>query len=303
MATAGSAKEYEFSSTDFRRIRSLIYKRAGISLADNKEEMVYSRISRRLRAYGYQDFRSYLDDLENGDLEDEWEEFTNALTTNLTSFFRESQHFPILAEHVKRKRGKGTFRVWCSASSTGEEPYSIAITLCEAFNSLHPNAEIIATDIDTNVLQTASSGIYSRKKVERLSVDRLKKFFLKGSGSQEGMVRARPELRKLITFHQMNLLEDKWRIQGPFDVIFCRNVMIYFDKATQAKIMAHFAPLLKPDGLLMVGHSENFTHLSKDFKLIGNTVYKLTKYLDASDDEIEAIINAKADKDDDSNDD
>ena len=272
-----SLKEFEFSTSDFKRIRSLIYKRAGITLADTKEEMVYSRIARRLRATGYTDFTAYLDQLEKGKMgDDEWEAFTNALTTNLTSFFREAQHFPILAEHARKKRGEGLFAVWCSASSTGEEPYSIAITLCEAFNSMTPPAQIIATDIDTNVLKTAANGIYSSDKVDKMPQDRLKKFFLNGKGRHEGMVRVRRELQELITYRQLNLLEDGWPIRGPFDVIFCRNVMIYFDKPTQGKILSRFAPLLKPDGLLFAGHSENFTYVTEDFKLAGKTVYQLT---------------------------
>lgn len=270
-----SPKEFEFTTNDFRRIRSLIYKRAGITLADSKEEMVYSRIARRLRATGYRDFGSYLDQLEGGAMEEEWEAFTNALTTNLTSFFREAQHFPILAEHAKKKRGNGTFTVWCSASSTGEEPYSIAMTLCEAFNSMRPPVEIVATDIDTNVLKTAAAGIYSSDKVEKMANDRLRKFFLNGKGRHEGMVRVRQELRDLITYRQLNLLGGSWPIEGPFDVIFCRNVMIYFDKPTQGKILSRFAPLMKPDGLLFAGHSENFTYVTDAFKLTGKTVYKL----------------------------
>jgi len=270
-------KEFDFTTSDFRRIRSLIYRRAGIALADSKEEMVYSRIARRLRATGLRNFGAYLDRLESGGTDaEEWEAFTNALTTNLTSFFREAQHFPILEEHARKKRGDGLFSVWCSASSTGEEPYSIAMTLCEVFNSLNPPVQIIATDIDTNVLRTAANGIYSGEKVEKMSRDRLKKFFLSGKGRQEGMVRVRQELRDLITYRQVNLLESNWPIRGPFDAIFCRNVMIYFDKPTQGKILSRFAPLMKPDGLLFAGHSENFTYVTDDFKLAGKTVYKLS---------------------------
>ncbi|MCL1886653.1 MAG: chemotaxis protein CheR [Betaproteobacteria bacterium] len=274
-----SSKEFDFTTNDFRRIRSLIYKRAGITLADSKEEMVYSRIARRLRTTGYKDFSSYLDQLEGGKMENEWEAFTNALTTNLTSFFREAQHFPILAEHAKKKQEDGLFTVWCSASSTGEEPYSIAITLCEAFNSLKPPVQIIATDIDTNVLKTAADGIYSSDKVEKLSQNYLKKFFLNGKGKHAGMVRVRQELRDLITYRQVNLLESNWPIRGSFDAIFCRNVMIYFDKQTQGKILSRFVSLMKPDGLLFAGHSENFTYVSNDFKLVGKTVYKLSPAL------------------------
>lgn len=254
----------------------MIYKRAGIALADSKQEMVYSRLARRLRATGIATFAKYLDGLEGGNSHDEWEAFTNALTTNLTSFFREAHHFPILAEHALKAKGPaGQFSVWCSASSTGEEPYSIAITLCEAFGTLTPPVSVIATDIDTNVLATAASGVYPMDRLEKMSMERSRRFFLKGKGEQAGLVRVRPELRQLVSFKQLNLLGDHWPVSGPFDVIFCRNVMIYFDKPTQGKILSRFVPLMKPDGLLFAGHSENFLYVSSALKLRGKTVYEL----------------------------
>ena len=270
------SKEFEFTIRDFERVRALIHDRAGIALANSKREMVYSRLARRLRATGIVSFDTYLNNLEKGNDANEWEAFTNALTTNLTSFFRESHHFPILAEHVKNV--KKPIEIWCSASSTGEEPYSIAMTLCEAFGTLTPPASIIATDIDTNVLNTASNGVYGLDRLEKLSPERAKKFFLRGKGAQDGLVRVRPELRKLITFKQLNLLSESWPISGPFDVIFCRNVMIYFDKPTQGKILERFAPLMKSDGLLFAGHSENFLYVSNLFKLRGKTVYELNDH-------------------------
>lgn len=268
-----AVKEFAFTTRDFERVRALIYKRAGIALAESKQEMVYSRLARRLRATGITSFDQYLNDLENGRDDNEWEAFTNALTTNLTSFFRESHHFPILAEHAKSK--KGQIEVWCSASSTGEEPYSIAMTLCEVYGTLTPPAHIVATDIDTNVLNTAANGVYTIDRLDKLSPERAKRFFQKGKGEQHGLVRVRPELRQMITFKPLNLLSDDWPISGPFDVIFCRNVMIYFDKPTQGKILSRFAPLLKPDGLLFAGHSENFLYVTDMFKLRGKTVYEL----------------------------
>ena len=271
-----NTKEFEFTARDFERVRGLIYKRAGIALADSKQEMVYSRLARRLRANGITSFVQYLDDLERGTNDQEWEAFTNALTTNLTSFFREAHHFPILAEHVAKLKGQGQIEVWCSASSTGEEPYSIAITLCDAFHKLNPSAKIIATDIDTNVLTTASNGVYSMDRLDKMAEARIKKYFLRGKGENDGQVRVRPELRQMIEFKQLNLLSDSWPISGSFDVIFCRNVMIYFDKPTQKKILQRFAPLLKPHGLLFVGHSENFSYLDT-FRLRGKTVYELSR--------------------------
>lgn len=269
-----SAKEFDFTRSDFERVRALIYKRAGISLADSKQEMVYSRIARRLRATGLVSFATYLDELEAGRLGEEWESFTNALTTNLTSFFREAHHFPLLAEHLKRLP-PGPITIWCSASSTGEEPYSIAMTACEAFNSLSPPVQIIATDIDTNVLAVAAKGVYGIERLDKMPAERAKRFFLRGKGEQEGLVRVRPELRQLVTFKPLNLLADGWPLTGQFDVIFCRNVMIYFDKATQRKILARFVPLMKPHALLFAGHSENFLYVSEALKLRGKTVYEL----------------------------
>ncbi|MBC3868691.1 CheR family methyltransferase [Undibacterium oligocarboniphilum] len=270
-----TSKEFEFNSQDFDRVRSMIYQRAGISLADSKQEMVYSRLARRLRATGINSFSDYLNTLEKEQDSDEWEAFTNALTTNLTSFFREEHHFPILAEHARKCQPP--IQVWCSASSTGEEPYSIAMTLCEVFGTLRPPVHIIATDIDTNVLNTASKGIYNIERIEKLSPERVKKFFLKGKGNQEGLVRIRQELRDLITFKQLNLLANNWPLSGEFDAIFCRNVMIYFDKPTQGKILKKFVPLMKHDALLFAGHSENFLYVTDDFKLKGKTVYELSQ--------------------------
>jgi chemotaxis protein methyltransferase CheR len=272
-----AGKEFDFNRADFERVRGLIHQRAGISLADSKQEMVYSRLARRLRATGIDSFARYLDELEAGRMPAEWEAFVNALTTNLTSFFREAHHFPLLAEHaLKARRGHGgPLTVWCSASSTGEEPYSIAMTLCEAFNTLTPPVSIVATDIDTNVLATAAAGVYPLERVDKLEPERLRRFFLKGKGAQEGLVRVRPELRQLISFRQLNLLADGWDVKGPFDAIFCRNVMIYFDKPTQRKILSRFVPLMKPDALLFAGHSENFLYVSEALRLRGKTVYEL----------------------------
>jgi chemotaxis protein methyltransferase CheR len=269
-----TVKEFNFTKSDFERVRALIYERAGISLADSKQEMVYSRLARRLRATGIVSFDRYLDDLEAGRLGEEWESFTNALTTNLTSFFREAHHFPLLAEHLKGARDH-PLTIWCSASSTGEEPYSIAMTACEAFNSLSPPVQIVATDIDTNVLATGANGVYGIDRLDKMAPERARRFFLRGKGDQEGMVRVRPELRQLVTFKHLNLLSDKWPLTGQFDVIFCRNVMIYFDKATQRKILSRFVPLMKPHALLFAGHSENFLYVSEALKLRGKTVYEL----------------------------
>lgn len=267
------AREFNFTAQDFARVRHLIYRHAGISLSEAKSDMVYSRIGRRLRVLGVNTFKQYLDELESKNDAAEWEAFTNALTTNLTSFFREEHHFPILADHLHTL--KKPIRIWCSAASTGEEPYTIAMTACEAFGSLTPPVEIIATDIDTNVLATASRGVYPYDRISKLSEARRKRFFLKGTGPNDGLVAVKKELRDMISFSQLNLLDDQWALHEPFDAIFCRNVMIYFDKPTQSKILSRFVPLMKSHALLFAGHSENFLYVSDAFHLRGKTVYTL----------------------------
>lgn len=269
-------REFSFSAADFERVRKLIYQHAGISLSPVKQDMVYSRLARRLRATGKQSFAEYLDALEkNGG--DEWEKFVNSLTTNLTSFFREPHHFPIFAEHLQKLGSKRPIKIWCSAASTGEEPYSIAMTVAEVFGTNTSHVSIIASDLDTNVLATAQRGVYSLDRVEKMSPERLRKFFLRGTGTQEGSVAVRPELKRLIEFQRVNLLEPNWPVRGPLDVIFCRNVMIYFDKPTQYKILARFAPMMQADGLMFAGHSESFLHAADLFRSLGKTVYALAK--------------------------
>jgi len=268
-------KEFLFTQSEFERIRTLLYQHSGIKLNDSKKDMVYSRLGRRLRATGMKSFQEYLELVEQ-DEGNEWEAFINSLTTNLTAFFREPHHFPLLKEHVLSLRKK-PLRLWCSAASTGEEPYTMAMTMIDAFGSYKPPVEIIATDIDTNVLTKARAGIYSLERVEKLPPETLKRFFLKGTGKNNGFVQVRKELRDLISFRTLNLLDEQWPINGTFDVIFCRNVMIYFDKDTQYKILKRFAPMLESHGLLFAGHSESLHHAADFFKLRGNTIYELAQ--------------------------
>ncbi|MDR5875263.1 CheR family methyltransferase [Halomonas sp. CUBES01] len=266
-------RDLELTDADFTRVRELIYQRAGIVLAEHKREMVYSRLAKRLRHHGMTRFGDYLARLERHPDAKEWEAFTNALTTNLTAFFREAHHFPLLAEHIKHKQEPVS--VWCSAASTGEEPYSIAMTLLETLGGRAAQSSVVATDIDTEALDKARRGVYPQEQVRKLDEARVKRFFQKGTGNHLGLARVRPEVSSLVEFMPMNLLAPQWPVKGPFDVIFCRNIMIYFDKETQARILKRFAPLLKPDGLLFAGHSENFSYISDAFKLRGQTVYTL----------------------------
>lgn len=274
--SSNNEREFEYSEADFEKIRKVIYHKAGISLSDSKKQLVYSRLARRLRALRLPDFSAYLAYLNEN--EQEQEEFINALTTNLTAFFRESHHFDILAHQVhKLKVQKRKLRIWCAASSTGEEPYSIAMILAEAYDSYEPPVEIIASDIDSNVLREASAGIYTAQRIDSLSLARKKRFFQKGKGDNSGKVRVVQELRKLIEFKKINLLDETWPLQPPFDIIFCRNVMIYFDKTTQLKLLERMTKLLRPDGLYIAGHSESFAQATHLVKLVGKTTYALVK--------------------------
>lgn len=266
--------EFLFTESDFERVRTLIHRRAGIALGEQKRQMVYSRLSRRLRELGLPEFSTYLAMLEARPDGDEWQSFINSLTTNLTSFFREAHHFPALADFVKKR--KGPVEIWCAAASTGEEPYSIAITLIEALGqSLASQSRVISTDIDTAVLAKASAGVFNLDQVERLGPERLRRFFSKGVGANAGKVRIRPEVAAMVKFSQLNLLDRSWSVREPVDAIFCRNVMIYFDKPTQKAILDRFAPLLKSGGLLFAGHSENASLVNQAFKPLGQTVYSL----------------------------
>ncbi len=267
-------QEFAFGKADFDRVRHLIYQRAGISLHAGKQAMVYSRLSRRLRDTGHRSFADYLQWLEShtgASGEAEWQEFINCLTTNLTSFFREEHHFHALATDLKARQGK-PLRIWCSASSTGEEPYSIAMTVTEALGAGH-QAKIVASDIDTKVLATAQRGVYPAES-RGLSPERLKRHFLRGTGANAGHIRVKPELARMIEFRPFNLMSAQWNLGEPFDVVFCRNVMIYFDAPTQRKVLQRMHAAMKPGSLLYVGHSENFTDARELFRLRGKTIYE-----------------------------
>jgi chemotaxis protein methyltransferase CheR len=267
-----SAREFGYSPRDFERARRMIHSRAGIALGEFKAEMVYSRLAKRLRALGLRDFHDYLAQLEDG-AHPEWEHFVNALTTNQTEFFREGHHFPMLARHAKARKGR-PLRIWSAAAATGEEPYSIAIAMCEAFETLAPPVKILATDLDTRALAHARDAIYSIDKVAALDPERLRRFFLKGRGARQGLARLRDDLRALVDFQRLNLRDDTWSIAGPFDAIFCRNVLIYFDKPTQRHVLERLAARLAPDGLYFAGHSESLLHAADLFEPCGRTVYR-----------------------------
>lgn len=262
---------FQLNERDFGRARHLIDEYAGIKLSPQKRNMVYNRLLRRLRAHGVPSFGAYLD-LVQADHSSERQAFVNALTTNLTAFFREPHHFELLAERAAQRAGKGAapLRVWSSACSTGEEAWSIAMVLREAGCA----ADIVASDIDSEVLGTANTGVYRSERVADVEPARLKKHFLRGTGSNDGLVTIRPELRTMVRFFQLNLQAPEWPRQDRYDVIFCRNVVIYFDREAQKRLAGLFADMLAPGGLLVVGHSESFPAGHPAFRSCGRTAYE-----------------------------
>lgn len=268
------AGDIAMTAGDFDRVRTMIYRFAGITLADSKRAMVYSRLSRRLRETRHPAFSVYLDWLESlvGDaLVEERQAFVNCLTTNLTAFFREAHHFEILAAALRARRS-GPIRIWCSASSTGEEPYSLAMTGIDTLGD-RPDLSILASDIDTRVLATAREGIYLAE-ARGLTDAHRRRHFLRGTGPNAGAIRVRPHLGRLIEFRPFNLMDAHWSTGEPFDIVFCRNVMIYFDAPTQRKVLERMHRVIKPEGLLFAGHSENFADSRDLFRLRGQTVYE-----------------------------
>ena len=274
-------RDFAFTDKDFEKVRNLVKSHTGISLSDAKKDMVYSRLSRRLRSLELEKFSDYCSLVEGGD-DDELIKFTNAITTNLTAFFREDHHFQYLAKTVVPELMKSNIkdrriRVWSAGCSTGEEPYSLAIALKECIPSFDSwDVKILATDLDSDVLQTAKNGVYKSERIEGLTSARKRNWFLKGKGDNEGTVRVRPELQEMITFKQLNLLRE-WPTKGPFDFIFCRNVVIYFDKDTQKVLFDRYANVLKSNSHLFIGHSESLFKVSDRFSLLGQTIYKKTK--------------------------
>jgi chemotaxis protein methyltransferase CheR len=262
---------FELTDRDFARVRRLIHEYAGISLGEHKRTMVYNRLVRRLRSRGETAFAHYLDVVQSQDPH-EREAFVNALTTNLTAFFREPHHFELLAARVRAvPLGARAPRIWSSGCSTGEEPWSIAMVCREA----GCRAEVLATDIDSEVLARAQAGIYPAERTGALSEARVRQHFLRGVGTNQGLLRIRPELRTMVRFARLNLQEPRWALQGGFDAIFCRNVVIYFDQEVQRRLAGRFALMLAPDGLLVVGHAESFPAAHPAFRSCGRTAYQL----------------------------
>jgi chemotaxis protein methyltransferase CheR len=274
-ATVTTERDYPLSDGEFAEIRDLVRSHTGISLAASKRELVYSRLVRRLRRLKLSSFRDYIGLLEQGEPA-ELEEFTNAITTNLTSFFRESHHFDYLKSTVfpeleKRNASTRRIRIWSAACSTGEEPYSIAMCLHEAMSRFRGwDVKILATDLDSNVVSHAREGRYAPERVEKMPVAQRNKYF---TDTTDGAYQISNDLKSLVTFNQMNLMHP-WRFKGPFDVIFCRNVVIYFDKPTQRDLFGRMAGVQRVGDYLFIGHSENLFKVCESYALIGKTMYR-----------------------------
>lgn len=262
-----TAREFVFTEHDFEHVRALIGRHAGIHLNDSKHDLVYGRLARRLRATGIDSFRHYLERLERD--AQELEAFINALTTNMTGFFREPHHFDLLAQQLRANGAARPIRIWTSACASGEEAYSIAMTVCEALGE-GARVEILASDLDSHMLEVARQGRYPAAEVEKLGAARKARFF---EPDGEGWWKAKTELRRLLRFDRINLMDRSYPIPVPCDAIFCRNVMIYFQRDTQRTVLEKYRPLLSPDGRLYMGHAEHLHFAADLFHPLGQTVY------------------------------
>lgn len=271
-------REFAFGDEDFEALRGLVKSLTGINLSDQKRELVYGRLCRRLRALGVPSFREYRAILSDGRSR-ELVNFCNAITTNLTAFFRESHHFEFLREHLLAPRSAGRpapqrMRFWCAGCSTGEEPYSLAMTVREALpESAIWDVRILATDLDTDVLEKGRRGVYAADRLRGTSPGRCRRFFHEHRAAGVRTYTVTESLRSLITFKELNLIHPL-PLKGPIDAVFCRNVVIYFDEETQRALFARIAKLQNPGALLFLGHAENLFRVSDAYTLVGKTIYR-----------------------------
>ncbi len=269
-------REFPMTDRNFAQLKSYAYDNTGINLSDHKKEMIYSRLARRIRTLGLENFDQYCALIESKK-SPEHSDFINAITTNLTAFFREPHHFEFLANtaiaEVKARHTKDRrIRIWSAGCSTGEEPYSIAMTINSELGAAPWDTKILATDLDSEVLATATHGVYHGDRIENLSVENQRRYFLKERDGH-GNVKVKAGLQRLISFKRLNLVED-WPMRGPFDIIFCRNVVIYFDKEIQRNLFERFADILVDGGYLFIGHSESLYRITDRFQSLGQTIYQ-----------------------------
>ncbi|MEZ4292552.1 MAG: protein-glutamate O-methyltransferase [Myxococcota bacterium] len=275
---SSEVREFKFTTGDFQRLARIVRETSGIALTPAKRDLVYSRLAKRVRAFGFKSFSQYADLLDSGD-QAELVELTNAMTTNVTSFLRESYHFDHLCDEILpgliagRSSGQ-RIRIWSAACSTGEEPYSIALSaLARVPNVAQHDFRILATDLDSQVVERGRNGVYEASSVEALPKEWQRRYFQRGRGASSGRFRVKPEVRDLIAFKTLNLMQP-WPVKGPFDAIFCRNVMIYFDDETRARLVERFRQLLKIGGFLFIGHSESLPAQVQGFDFMKRTTYR-----------------------------
>jgi chemotaxis protein methyltransferase CheR len=283
-AAAKATREFDLTEEDFRFLARQVYDLTGIVIHERKRDMLYSRLSRRLRTLGFASFREYCEHVSGPDGEGEIGAMINAVTTNLTHFFRETHHFDHLRDEslpaaaaADRLAGSRRLRIWSAGCSSGEEPYSIAMTVKSApVDFSRWNVRVLASDLDTDMVARAAAGRYRAADASGIPDDLAGRFTDTVTTPSGPEVRMRDTLRQMIIFKQLNLMGE-WPMRGPFDAIFCRNVMIYFDHATKARLVDRFAGLLKPDGWLYIGHSESLSKVSDRFQLVGRTIYRRIK--------------------------
>jgi chemotaxis protein methyltransferase CheR len=269
-------REFIMTDADFKSVSDLAYEFTGIVLGPQKRDMVYGRLARRLRDLGLTYVVDYIKIVKN-DCNQEVSRFINAITTNLTSFYREEHHFDFISttlipELKKTNEKTKKIRAWSAGCSTGEEPYSLAITFKENMDLQDWDLKILATDLDSQALNKGQQGIYDLERIESIKPSYKKKWFLKDK-NQPDMVKVKPEIQALTKFKRLNLLEE-WPMKGPFDFIFCRNVVIYFNAETQSVLFDRYADMLKDGGYLIIGHSESLDRGCHRFRSIGKTIYQ-----------------------------
>jgi chemotaxis protein methyltransferase CheR len=276
MALAIDTRAMQLKTNEFEEFRTLVYESCGIALGDGKESLVSSRISKRMRALGLEDFRSYLDCLKDWTGGDEMVHMLDAISTNTTSFFREPEHFDFMREIVTEwmRKGQTRFRIWCAASSSGEEPYTIAMTLSECGLGANTDTRILATDISTRILASAKEGVYDQAKLAGLPAGFASKYFAPLRGSSRPAAVAQDKLKAMISFNRMNLAFPPYPMKGPFDIILVRNVMIYFDSQLRRKLIADCHRLLRPGGYLLVGHAESLSGIANSFTCLKPSIYR-----------------------------
>jgi chemotaxis protein methyltransferase CheR len=268
--------DYSITTDEFQRFRTLIYDKSGITLSDQKRTLLASRLSKRVRDLGLETFSAYYDHVTGDPSRDEFTRMLDLISTNKTDFFREPKHFAFLREQIlpeltREKR----IRIWSSACSTGEEPYTIAMTLYEAVSDPSQwDFQILASDLSTRVLAKAAAGVYDEERVRDVPPEVVRRHFLRGRGDSEGLLKVKPHLSAMVRFRRLNLMDETFPIKSPLDLIFCRNVMIYFDRPTQEQLVNKFYRYLKPGGYLFIGHSESLQWVQHPFKTSGPTIYR-----------------------------